>query len=75
VGVRVTAQEVRQAFKGPAREPEHIGHKTAVAVVAIGAVVILELVALHLGIDGIAFGTSTAAIGGIGGWWARTVRR
>lgn len=48
--------------------------KAAVSIVAIVGIVGLELVALHRGIDGLAMGASTGALGAIGGWWAKKAR-
>ena len=48
--------------------------KATVSVLAICAIVGLQAFALSRGIDGIALGASSAALGAIGGWWAKKAR-
>lgn len=48
--------------------------KAAVCVVALLGIVTIETLALLRGIDGVAMSASAAALGAIGGWWAKKVR-
>jgi len=45
--------------------------RAGVAVLAIIGIVVMEVVALSHGIDGIALGASCGAVGGIAGWYLR----
>lgn len=48
--------------------------KARVSIIAICGIVAIEAIALSNGIDGVALSASAAAIGAIGGWWAKSVQ-
>lgn len=48
--------------------------KATVSIVCVIGIVTIESIALWHGINGVALSASAAAIGAIGGWWARKAR-
>ena len=48
--------------------------KAVVCIAAVSAILWIETLALLRGIDGVALSASAAAIGAIGGWWAKKVK-